>query len=46
MSVDVIRSGLPGGGAGGGACVEVYDLRTGAALDFELGGTDEGEAEV
>jgi hypothetical protein len=42
VSVDIIRSALPGG-AGGGACVEVFDLRTGAVLDFELSGADEGE---
>lgn len=42
VSLDIVRSGLPGGG-GGGACVEVYDLGTGGALDFELSGVDEGE---
>ena len=40
VSVDVIRSALPGNAAG--ACLEAFDLRTGAALDYEVAGADEG----
>jgi len=37
-----VRSAVPGGG---GAAVEVFDLRSGAALDFELTGADDDEGD-
>jgi hypothetical protein len=47
VSLDEVRSAVAARHAGGGAgaAAEVYDLRTGRAVDFEVDGTDAGEEE-
>ena len=43
VSLDATVTALAAKGAGGGARVEVFDLRTERALDFEVEGVDDDD---
>ena len=43
ISLDVVRTALSARGAGGGARVEVFDLRDGAEVEFEVWGADDDD---
>ena len=43
VSLDVVRTALSARGAGGGARVEVFDLRDGAEVEFEVSGADDDD---